>query len=350
MKRPLLWACVALALLGTSLTSCDDTIYDEEGDCSKHYRVSFRYDYNMKFADAFPHEVNAVTLYLADNDGNIVWQGSGNGEPLVREGYEMDVDVAPGHYSLLAWASGNGNSFDIGNLQSASGNVRREDLTAKLQRERDDSGTASSDKVLSRLFHGYVGDVEFPDTEGTHHVTVPLVKDTNYLKVVLQQTSGAPMETKDLDISIVDDNGLIEWNNDLRTDEAITYRPSSVTPIAASISPDDESGTQSQVKAGAEYTGLMAEFHTSRLVESHRDKARLTVRNRATGNTIFSVKLIDFLLMVKGEYNRAMTDQEYLDRQDVYDLVFFLDENHKWGSATIFINSWRVVLQNVDIK
>ena len=47
------------------LYACDGLIYDGEGDCSVSYRVKFRYDYNMKFADAFAHEVDVVTLYLA---------------------------------------------------------------------------------------------------------------------------------------------------------------------------------------------------------------------------------------------------------------------------------------------
>ena len=51
------------------LYACDGLIYDGEGDCSVSYRVKFRYDYNMKFADAFAHEVDVVTLYLLDADG-----------------------------------------------------------------------------------------------------------------------------------------------------------------------------------------------------------------------------------------------------------------------------------------
>ena len=44
-----------------------------------------------------------------------------------------------------------------------------------------------------------------------------------------------------------------------------------------------------------------------------------------------------------------MTDQDYLDRQDEYSFVFFVDDGMNWLSASIFVNSWRVVLQNVDM-
>lgn len=332
---------MSLALMcGLLGSSCDSSIYDDEGDCTAHYRVAFRYDHNMKWADAFPHEVEAVTLHLIDADGNVVWQRTEDGEPLMHEGYLMDVDVAPGRYTMMAWAGDQDqHSFEIGTT-SRSG---RTDLTARLLRERGEADEAVSKKKLSRLYHGHEADVVFPDSEGEHRMTVPLKKNTNYVKVVLQQVAGLPMETKDLEVTITDDNGMMEWDNSLRKDETITYRPWAVTQISASISPD--SGDGEGLGSASTYTGLMAEFSTARLVEEHKETARLTVKYK--GKEKFSVKLIDFLLMVKGEYNKDMGDQEYLDRQDTFDLVFFLDEGHEWLKTTIFINSWRVVLQNV---
>lgn len=340
-------AALSLALLcGLLAASCDNAIYDDEGDCEPRYKVSFRYDLNMKWADAFPHEVESVTLHLLDENGNVVWQRTEDGEPLTHEGYTMDVDVAPGRYSLLAWAGDEEQrSFEMGH----AGRGGKADLTARLIREREADGGALSRDPLSRLYHGHVADVGFPDQEGEHRVTVYLTKNTNYVKVILQQVAGLPIDMKDLEVTITDDNGMMEWDNTLRADEVITYRPWAVTPIAAAISPDDGNGSEYGMGASATYTGVMAEFTTSRLVEEHRDKAMLTVRNTATGKTIFSVKLIDFLLMVKGEYNRAMGDQEYLDRQDAFDLVFFLDEGHRWVRSAIFVNSWKVVLQNVGL-
>lgn len=44
-----------------------------------------------------------------------------------------------------------------------------------------------------------------------------------------------------------------------------------------------------------------------------------------------------------------MSDQEYLDRQDEYNMTFFLDEQNQWINSVILINSWRVVLSNVDV-
>ena len=72
------------------LYACDGLIYDGEGDCSVSYRVKFRYDYNMKFADAFAREVNTVTLYLLDAEGRVVWQRTEQGEALSADGGDGD--------------------------------------------------------------------------------------------------------------------------------------------------------------------------------------------------------------------------------------------------------------------
>ena len=82
-------------------------------------------------------------------------------------------------------------------------------------------------------------------------------------------------------------------------------------------------------------------------VTSHNP--RLTVTNSHTDEIVFSIPLKDYCLMVKGFYNRDMADQEYLDRQDEYNMVFFLDDGMRWISSYIYINSWKVVLQNSGI-
>ena len=63
--------------------------------------------------------------------------------------------------------------------------------------------------------------------------------------------------------------------------------------------------------------------------------------------------LIDYALLVRSHYKRPdgtpLTDQEYLDYQDDYSMVFFLDDQGRWMDSYIYINSWRVILQNVDM-
>ena len=95
------------------------------------------------------------------------------------------------------------------------------------------------------------------------------------------------------------------------------------------------------------FSAVIAELTVPRLVKGQ--EPRLTVTDREKERTVFSIPLIDYALLVKGFYNRNMGDQEYLDRQDVYDMVFFLDEGDRWLDTYIYINSWKVVLQNSDL-
>ena len=50
--------------LGSAVVSCDSILGEEEVDCSVEYRVKVKYDYNMKYADAFSREVGTVTCLL----------------------------------------------------------------------------------------------------------------------------------------------------------------------------------------------------------------------------------------------------------------------------------------------
>jgi hypothetical protein len=70
----------------------------------------------------------------------------------------------------------------------------------------------------------------------------------------------------------------------------------------------------------------------------------------AEDKVVLSIPLIEYALLVKGNYNRNMSNQEYLDRQDEYNLTFFLDESGEWISSSIIVNSWKVVLKNQVIQ
>ncbi len=325
-------------LIGTiGLVSCDSAIYDYEGDCSVNYRIKFRYDYNMKFADAFAHEVNTVTLWLLDENGNVVLQKTESGEALAQEDYAMTVEVLPGKYSLLAWAgTADKGSFTI--PEAANG----KQLTCKLNRKYDAQGKAYVDEDLDRLFHGYLPNQEFGPVEGTYYYTVPLVKNTNNVRVVLQHLSGEPVDKDKYHFTITDNNGFMDWNNTVLDDEEITYN-AWLTKAGVAGTTDEET----EARGTHAFSAAIAELTVPRLMTDH--SPRLTVTNTDNGETILSIPLIDYALLVKGNYNEAMDNQEYLDRQDEYNMTFFIDEGYRWMNAYIYINSWKVVLQNSEL-
>ena len=333
-----------------TLGSCDSLIYDYEGDCDPHYKVRFRFDWNLHFADAFPNEVNAVTLYIVDPEsGDIVWQRSESGDALKADGYLMDVDgIAPGNYKLLAWCGeGVGPHFTVPEASHHTG------LTCTMARNHEDGhagGTVRSD--MNRLYHGHVDVANFPEDEGTHIVTVPLIKNTNEVNIVLQHLSGEPVNKDDYTFTITAANGSMDWDNHLLDDETITYYAHTTMSGTAGVTwpqgPDDPSVETMGTRAPLTTMSACVASHTiSRLTKEQQKDVHVTVYNKK-GEKILSIPLIDYALLVKGSYAK-MDDQEYLDRQDKYDLVFFLDQGDRWMNAYIYINSWKLVLQDTDL-
>lgn len=329
----MLTACTSI------LCACDKVIYDYEGDCSVNYMVKFRYDYNMKFADAFAHEVNSVTLYVLDSNNRIVWQHTEQGEALASEDYAMKVDVEPGEYSLLAWCG----TADKGSF-STPHTTNGEELTCTLNRQYDAEGNAFVNDDLDRLFYGRLPLQQFPETEGTYTYNLPLVKDTNNIRVVLQHLSGEPVDKDKFTFAIYDQNGKMDWDNSLLSDEPITYYAWHTDAGEAGM---ERSVLGQSISTRYVFNAAIAEMTVGRLVKGQNP--RLAVSNNETGEVVFSIPLIDYALLVKGFYNRDMDDQEYLDREDTYNMVFFLDEGDRWVDTYIYINSWKVVLQSTDL-
>ena len=340
-------------LFGCSVLSGCKAIYDDEGDCTVTYRVKFRYDRNLKFADAFASEVETVALYLLDATGKVVWQGFEQGEALKEADYAMTVDVAPGTYDLVAWCG----SKTRGSFDTDPAPADRSALTCTLVREHAGDGTACVRHDLDRLYHGYLpGQIFEKADEGLFTYTVPLTKDTNDVRVVLQQLSGEPMDPARFSFRITAENGRMDWDNALLPDERITYHAWHVQSGTAGAGMPGEEGTVTSLSA------VIAELTTARLmvrdatpsVRAEADfpderRMRLTVTDNDTGRTVVRIPLVDYALLVKGENRKDMDNQEFLDRMDEYNLVFILDETFRWVSMSVNINSWKLVVQNSEI-
>ncbi len=327
----------ALLVMFTA-TSCEK-IFDYEGDCSIHCQIKFKYDMNMKFADAFPNTVDYVTVYVYDaENGKLLLKQSEGGAALSREGYTMELEgLAPGTYDIIAWC---GDGLKDGNFDVASATVGSSVATAlNCTMDRENGGLVKKD--VGQLYHGKTR-VTFPDVYGTHVETVSLIKNTNNVRVVLQHLSGIDVNPDDFRFEIQDENGLMAYDNALLDDEVLSYSPWSVTAGKADINADIYTKAQTSVSVA------LAEFTVGRLVTQNNPV--LSIYNVKENEKVLSIPLNDYALLVKGNYNKVMSDQEYLDRQDEYNLTFFLDEHGQWATSRIIINSWHLVLQNSDLN
>lgn len=349
--RPLM----AVAALGSLLSSCDSIIYDDEGDCAVNYRVAFRYDRNMKWADAFANEVHSVHLYAFDKQGTLVWQQAESGETLAASDYAMTLDLPAGDYTLLTWAGlDNGvdkskESFSV--PEARVGETRLEEMQCTLNRQHDEAGTAYCDRLYP-LFHGMT-DAHLPSNldGGDYHYTLPLTKNTNHVRVILQHLSGQPVQADDFTFRIEEENGRMDYNNGLLPDEKIIYRAyhtsSGTTDAGIDDYPEPGATRKASSKAITSVSVAIADLMTARLVKGR--KAYLTVETKE-GKTSARIPLVDYALLLKDGYGHDMTDQEFLDRQDEYSLTFFLDEREEWIGTSIIINSWKLVIDKIDFQ
>lgn len=341
--------------MAVALTGCD--LVREESDCVASYNiVNFVYDYNLKYADAFDHEVERVTLFAFDHESGVLVKRIQTLSADLDADHSLVLDVEPGDYDLLVWAGDYDDSFDI--AAGEEGVSTLEEMHAFMHRT-EESGSAHVRSELASLYHGLVSvALPYASPSRPNRVTVPLVKDTNAVRVVLQQISGEPVDASDFNFTITDANGWLNSDNSLRDTERITYHPFHLQTGTVDINnnPEDLPGSGLRAEAlsavfpaafpatlsdsRSALTAALAEFSVGRLTTQADPILHIT---RQDGSTVLSVNIRDYALLVKGETHRDMDPQEYLDRQDEYNMTFFLDRNSKWMSTVVVINDWRII-------
>ncbi len=334
---------LALSMVAAMLagSSCENgLIFEGEGDCGVYYRIRFKYDYNIKFADAFANEVNSVALYVFDENDILVEEIAATDKEALSSGtFEIPLELEPGNYTLMAWGGlMNEESFDM-LAQTETGRTKLQELQVRMHRQHDENGRAKVSEDLLPLFHGTLP-LEVTAVPGTYTETMSLMKNTNVIRILLHEMSGHEIDADKFIFEINDDNGLYDWDNTLLEDEMITYSAWHQQTGTADVEDSD-------VKAVTSVSVALAELTIGRMRAG--SSPVLHIRNRETGEDVFRIPVADYALLVKGNYRKNMGDQEYLDRQDEYTMTFFLDEG-EWVSSVIYINSWRVVLNDTGLN
>lgn len=342
-----------LTVLAGAMASCDSVLDYDDGDCSIKYSVKFKYDYNILNVDAFSQQVRTVTLYAFDDNGKLVTQQTAEGEELGEETFAMNVDFEPDKYHLIAWAGRNDESFAVPLLEQNQSKL--EELTVKMLRTSVDNTRASSeegknivDKSLHPLWHGEVTKGPVTRNGREKSVTVSLTKNTNTIRIVVAQVvkEDEPVTRaikKDIiKCSIYDDNGYMNYDNSLLEDDLLTYIPyhtsdETVKTRAFSTGEQEEE----------EYKAVAAEISVGRLMADKNPK--LTITDDEANITLFSTStLTKYLEMLRTSQYPQYGSQEYLDREDQYEMIFFVDTNLTLMKSFILINGWKVKINEID--
>ena len=329
IKKSLAMTLLAGSVL--SFSSCD-RLHEDIQPCPQGVRLRFVYDYNMEFANAFPSQVDCLTVFFYDSEGNYVTTQTNMTETdLSDENWRMTVDLAPGNYTVIAYGGMEcqNSSFSFTAQPSA---IKMDQIQVELN---PDCLTQDEGVRLHDLFYGNLDvTVEQSDMEYREY-TLYMMKDTNNLRVMLQQVDGSPINEADFDFKVVDDNTLMGWNNEVISTSNVDYRPWVHGNSSPGQLPED----------GGDVTVAWAEMSFPRLVTYN--SPRLIITRREDGVKVIDIPLNNYLLLMKSEAYASMPAQEFLDRESRWKMLFFL-QNGLWLRTQIEINDWIVRLNNTE--
>jgi hypothetical protein len=333
------------------LPACD-AIYDDEGDCSVTYQVRFIDDMNLLFTDAFAQEVTSVSLYVFDENNKLVWSKMQSRDELeyVDGGYAMNLDaLSPGRYHLVAWGGvDEDDSFRVSDLKVGD-TIDKLTCSLKDNTRAVEASVVSDD--LTPLFHGMT-DIIIPEAEveGTLKFQMQLTQNTNRVSVMLQQLNGENLQADDYEFTVEADNGHFNYDNSLIYDrQPFIYEAWSKQAGYAGVG---SSATTVEKNTVSQVSVLVGYMTISRMVADTAGLSSsplLVIRKKTDGEALLTIPLVDYALLIKRNYNGVTSDQDYLDRQHDYNIIFFVN-NDALVTGQIVINSWRIVWNNDDFS
>ena len=322
----------AALLMAAGAISCN-TIYDDQSDCPRGVSLRFVYDYNMEYVNSFHKKVHCVDVYVFDENGKYVDNWMETGDVLKDENWRMQKEIGEGKYTLLAY----------GGLCCEESSFKASQLQSRANAQSEISGVVVSllhrdwisDQSLHPIFYG-IAELEVGKDDYVEK-TIYLKKDTNNIRFALQQMNGEAITADEFDVTIVDDNTVLDWQNEPMPAGLVTYKPWAKGETVIGSGEDGETPV----------TAAYYELSTSRLTTS--TSPRLIVYNKEKGENIINIPLNTYLLFLKSELYAEMPAQEFLDRESEWSLVFFLDSNNRWYNTRIIVNDWVVRINNSEM-
>lgn len=359
------------------LSSCDNVVYDDDPNCPG---VALRFVYNHHMeptvgadGNAFPGNVDCVNVLVFDTLGNYVTQFAETSTVLRDENYRMELPLDTGYYHLVVYGGTacENSTFELNATEwtstRAAGNTK-DDIRVTLPLNEQGYSNKQLHDIEARtggLFYGTYDlhltqeDLDTPELQ-VH--TVYLVKNTNNIQIILQELSNPyKIDYADYNFKIVDDNFVLDGYNktiSVATDDFQPY----YSPYAAEnriMGYVDVEGKNNGEPVEIDSTRIVqvacAEFSTSRLLIEHIATARLVVTSTKekdkNGNDkeIINIPLITYLSAIRGFGDSWIkSDQEFLDRQSRWTMMFFLLKN-VWVSARVCINDWTVRVNDIEL-
>lgn len=360
----------AIAL--TTMSSCIKEDMDDCPPAISKVALQFDYTYNVKQADAFAAEVKNINVYAFDENGKFFDSYIESREKF-ETGHTMEITgLKDGKYTfvclardrqVMSRAEDDEMEFSFASLTPGVSTI--DDLTERMG--KDNGEEIKNDKEFAALYTAKT-QVDFQrlnqnGNEGTVVTsTLSLMKCTKTYRIVLlpYENDQADFKPENFDVRIEGSAAWLDHNGEKVKNEGITYLPYNMERRA------NYDGAHTEVNEEPVDQALIYDLSSSRMFERQSDRRvvrdgdkndyddkRIIItdlRDKDHPIELFNHSLPWFLALCGEKVNQNWGDQEYLDREDHYVLMFYVSDKRDYNMITkVNVNGWNVNIKDTEL-
>lgn len=360
----------AIAL--TTMSSCIKEDMDDCPPAISKVALQFDYTYNVKQADAFAAEVKNINVYAFDENGKFFDSYIESREKF-ETGHTMEITgLKDGKYTfvclardrqVMSRAEDDEMEFSFASLTPGVSTI--DDLTERMG--KDNGEEIKNDKEFAALYTAKT-QVDFQrlnqkGNEGTVVTsTLSLMKCTKTYRIVLlpYENDQADFKPENFDVRIEGSAAWLDHKGEKMKNERITYLPYNMERRA------NYDGAHTEVNEEPVDQALIYDLSSSRMFERQSDRRvvrdgdkndyddkRIIItdlRDKDHPIELFNHSLPWFLALCGEKVNQNWGDQEYLDREDHYVLMFYVSDKRDYNMITkVNVNGWNVNIKDTEL-
>lgn len=360
----------AIAL--TTMSSCIKEDMDDCPPAISKVALQFDYTYNVKQADAFAAEVKNINVYAFDENGKFFDSYIESREKF-ETGHTMEITgLKDGKYTfvclardrqVMSRAEDDEMEFSFASLTPGVSTI--DDLTERMG--KDNGEEIKNDKEFAALYTAKT-QVDFQrlnqkGNEGTVVTsTLSLMKCTKTYRIVLlpYENDQADFKPENFDVRIEGSAAWLDHKGEKVKNEKITYLPYNMERRA------NYDGAHTEVNEEPVDQALIYDLSSSRMFERQNDRRvvrdgdkndyddkRIIItdlRDKDNPIELFNHSLPWFLALCGEKVNQNWDDQEYLDREDHYVLMFYVSDKRDYNMITkVNVNGWNVNIKDTEL-
>lgn len=360
----------AIAL--TTMSSCIKEDMDDCPPAISKVALQFDYTYNVKQADAFAAEVKNINVYAFDENGKFFDSYIESREKF-ETGHTMEITgLKDGKYTfvclardrqVMSRAEDDEMEFSFASLTPGVSTI--DDLTVRMG--KDNSEEIKNDKEFAALYTAKT-QVDFQrlnqnGNEGTVVTsTLSLMKCTKTYRIVLlpYENDQADFKPENFDVRIEGSAAWLDHKGEKVKNEEITYLPYNMERRA------NYDGAHTEVNEEPVDQALIYDLASSRMFERQSDRRAVRdgdeinyddkriiitdLRDKDNPVELFNHSLPWFLALCGEKVNQNWEDQEYLDREDHYVLMFYVSDKRDYNMITkVNVNGWNVNIKDTEL-